>query len=167
MKLKELIKDVENVELTPEQEKQIKDYLGVKESKRWEPNDGERCWTILGDFTADTDYFSPDFNPDKRRYKYCNLFKTKEEAEFALEKIKVYLELKNFADENNDSIDWSDICANKYSIAYEHDDEILRVDRWSYMEHLGCIYFSSEKLAWEAIKTVGADRIKKYLFGVE
>lgn len=167
MKLKELIKDVENVELTPEQEKQIKNSLGIKESKRWKPNDGERCWTILGDFTTDTEYFSPDFNPDKRRYEYGNLFKTREEAEFALEKIKVYQELKQFADENNDPIEWIYINSKKYNIAYDHDDNILRVYGWSYTAHLGCIYFSSEKLAREAIETVGADRIKKYLFGVE
>ena len=32
--------------------------------------------------------------------------KTKEEAKFRLEQIKVYNELKNFADENNGEMNW-------------------------------------------------------------
>lgn len=168
MKLKELIKNVENVELTPEQEKQIKNYLGIKDFKRWKPNDGERCWTILGDFTADTNYFTPDYNPDKRRYKYGNLFKTKEEAEFALEKIKIYIELKNFADENNGRpIEWQQPNIKNYYIYWSHNRNALYVsDHWT-CQDLGQIYFSSEELAKQAIQKVGEDRIKKYLFGVE
>lgn len=167
MKVKDLLKNVQDVELTPEQEKQIKDYLGIKESKRWKPSASEKCWTIFGDFTIDTEYFSPHFSSDKRRYKYGNLFETKEEAEFAAEKIKVYLELKNFADEHNEPIDWSDPLQDKIYIMWDYEKCSIRYDYNCWMKALNVIYFSSKELAKQAIETVGEDRIKKYLFGVE
>ncbi len=37
----------------------------------------------------------------------------------------------------------------------------------SLKESIGAYYFESEKMAKKAIKEVGEERIKKYLFGVE
>lgn len=167
MKLKELIKDVENVELTPEQEKQIKNYLGIKESKRWQPIHNEDYYYIYCDLTTSLTTYSDSWPSDTGRAEIYNCFKTKEEAEFAAEKIRVYLELKNFADENNGPIDWRDGRSAKHIITYCNVEKRVCIDCWSTTQFMGCVYFSSEKLAWEAIKTVGEDRIKKYLFGVE
>ena len=164
MKLKELIKDVENVELTPEQEKQIKNYLGIKESKRWKPKNDGRYYTIYGDLSVDSMYNN---SMDSLRITYGNCFKTEEEAKFALEKIKVYLELKNFADENNGPIDWRDGRSTKHIITYCNVEKRVCIDCWSTTQFMGCVYFSSAELAKQAVAKVGEDRIKKYLFGVE
>lgn len=166
MKLKELIKNVENVELTPEQEKQIKNYLGIKDSKRWKPNDGDYYFYITGGGDIASTCWSMYCYIDADHFAMNNCFKTKEEAEFAAEKIKVYLELKNFADENNEPIIWDD-CSTKYLIAYDHDGRELYIDDWRTSQFLGCIPFSSRELVKQAIQKVGEDRIKKYLFGVE
>lgn len=167
MKLKELIKDVENVELTPEQEKQIKNYLGIKDSKRWEPKNGEKYWYVMGDGDITDTHWSSYCSIDDDHFAMSNCFKTKEEAEFAAEKIKVYLELKNFADENNDPIDWHDGRSAKHIITYCNVEKRICIDCWSTTQFMGCIYFSSKELAKQAVAKVGGDRIKKYLFGVE
>ena len=168
MKLKDLLKNVQDVELTPEQEKQIKDYLGIKESKKFVPNYGDIYYYIPSDGYILETVYCKNHTPDRFRLVMGNCFKTKEEAEFTLEKIMVYQELKQFADENNGRpIEWNKLNVENYYIYLSHDDNILLVsDRWS-CQDLGQIYFSSEELAKQAIAKVGEDRIKKYLFGVE
>jgi hypothetical protein len=168
MKIKDLLETVQDVELTPEQEKQIKEYLGIKEPKKWKPNHGEMYWYIphCGDIASTI--WSNYCDLDADLFAMGNCFKTKEEAEFALEKYKVYLELKNFADENNDPIDWNNKKQEKYIINYcTVDKKSVFVDSWATYQFIGCVYFSSYKLAKRAIQKVGEDRIKKYLFGVE
>lgn len=167
MKLKELIKNVENVELTPEQEKQIKDYLGIKDNTRWKPKADETYWYIMGDGDISGTPWSNYCEIDADHFAMNNCFKTREKAEFALEKTKVYLELKNFADEHNDPIDWRDGRSEKYVISYCNIDKRVCIDGWSTTQFMGCVYFSSIELAKQAIETVGEDRIKKHLFGVE
>jgi predicted metal-binding protein len=169
MKVKDLLKDVGNVELTPEQEKQIKDYLGIKEApKRFIPEYGDVYFAIENNGTIIAVHYVEGWLNDKARVALGNCFKTKEEAEFALEKYKIYQELKNFADENNDHpIEWHQPNISNYYIYLSHDDNALYVsDCWT-CQDIGQIYFSSEELAKKAVEKVGEDRIKKYLFGVE
>ena len=96
-----------------------------------------------------------------------NCFKTKEEAEFAVEKIRVYQELKQFADENNGPINWKKSDFHKVCICYNHTAGRIEFSCHQYTDVLGTFYFSSKELAQQAIKKIGEDRIKKYLFGVE
>lgn len=167
MKVKDLLKNVENVELTPEQEKQIKDYLGIKDNKRFKPKQGEKYYYIYPDLSLANTHYDCGFSSDRDRVAYGNCFKTSEEAKFAAEQIKVYQELKNFAEENNDPMDWEDPMQDKTFIMYDYNLGGLRATYNCWQKALGTIYFSSNKLAEQAIKKVGEDRIKKYLFGVE
>ena len=89
-----------------------------------------------------------------------NVFRTKEQAEFAVEKLKVEAELQKFGrpfkeDEYNYFIQ---IHPSHNNIVVESDD---------FYQTQGTIYFESTAIANEATDTVGEDRIKKYLFGVE
>lgn len=165
MKLKELLEQYSDVELTKEQEKQVKDYLGIKD-KKLNFNEGEKYFYI--DSYGDIDYnlFAEADGDIKYRLFTNNCFKTKEEAEFRLKQIIVYNELKNFADENNDEIDWKNEDSVKYYFYLSHDCNGILIDYAIFAQDLGNIYFSSQELAEQAIKKVGADRIKKYLFGV-
>lgn len=169
MKLKELLEQYSNVELTEEQEKQIKDYLGIKNSKKWKPKNSEKYFYI--NCYGEIDYAAYDNNDEADVYELFvnNCFKTKQEAEFRLEQIKVYNELKNFADENNDEIDWKDDNENQYLITYNHRRGQKGIDIYATIstQDIGQIGFSSRQLAEQAIEKVGADRITKYLFGVE
>ncbi|MBR6515852.1 MAG: hypothetical protein IKT40_03235 [Bacilli bacterium] len=167
MKLKELLKNVEDVELTEEQEKQIKDFLEIKNSKKWRPEENEEYYFVTqGGSIQQVD--CNESNGDEFRILTNNCFKTKEEAKFRLEQIKVYNELKNFADENNDGICWTSFGEQiKYYMLYDYVDDKIKISTWTYMRDIGQIYFSSKELAIQAIEKVGEDRIKKYLFWVK
>lgn len=167
MKIKDLLENVQDVELTPEQEKQIKEYLGIKETKRWKPKSGKNYWYIMNCGNITVTHWSDYCDLDAELFAMNNCFETKEKAEFALEKYKVYLELKQFADENNDPIKWCKSNIKNYYIYLSHNNNTLHVEYSWICQDIGQIYFSSEDLAKQAIQKVGEDRIKKYLFGVE
>ena len=162
MTIKELYEKYGDVELTEEQVKQIKEYLGLKNEK-WEPYIDETYY-YAGNGKVGTHFFKND-SIDAYKFFTNNCFKTKEEAEFRLEQIKVYNELKNFADENNEEVDWNIEC--KYHIGLNYDNNSLNVFENFSFKYIGQIYFSSKELAQQAIAKVGADRIKKYLCGVD
>ena len=89
-----------------------------------------------------------------------NMFRTKEQAEFAVEKLKVEAELRKFSrpfkeDEYN------------YFIQIHPSHNNIVTDSDDYYQTQGTIYFESTTIANEAIDTVGEERIKKYIFGVE
>lgn len=97
-----------------------------------------------------------------------NCFKTKEEAEFELEKRKVLYELRKFAAENNtEEIDWYDIEQSKHAICYNYENECIGVNVIWDIKDVYNIYFTSEKICYKAIEKIGEDKIKKYLFDVE
>lgn len=94
-------------------------------------------------------------------FEIGNAFKTWEKAEFELERRKVIAELKKYSKTYNPK-------KNNFSICYSYDADDFGI----YLEpngepEIGAYYFESEKIAQKAIKEVGEERIKKYLFGVE
>lgn len=89
-----------------------------------------------------------------------NVYKTKQEAEFAVEKLKIEAELRNFSR----PFEYNGF--NHY-IFLDTDNGCLGVDSLSYCQSQGTIHFESKEKAQQAIEAVGAERIKKYIFGVE
>ena len=87
-------------------------------------------------------------------------------SETAVEKVKVIMELKKFAEENNEKIDWNNFKQDKYYLHYGFDSKSVFVERDRYYT-FNPIYFSSKEIAEKAIKTIGKERIKKYYFGYE
>lgn len=104
-------------------------------------------------------------NADKTRFELGNIFETKEQAEFALEKQKVYMELKRYALEHNEfKLDWNDKDQCKWCIGFECGT--LCFYDYYILQYPNQIYFTSEEIAQNAIDEIGEDRIKKYLFEV-
>lgn len=163
MKLSEFLKN-NDVELTEEQEKQLKDILGIK--GKWIPDNDKEYYYLNSIYNVDSVY-NTQSNLDKNRIEFNNCFKTKEEAQFRASQIRIYNDLKNFADENNGEIDWNDITQYKWLIAYDYEDQTINFFSNRAIRDIGQIYFSSEDIAQKAVEKVGEDRIKKYLFGVE
>ena len=96
---------------------------------------------------------------DVYRNKVGNMYRTEEEAEFALEKAKVEGELRKLSrpfiwGEENWYLDMAR--GKNITISYDH-----------YIIHQGTVYFESKDRVKEAIEVVGEERIKKYIFGVE
>ena len=145
------------------------DWEIVEEKKKyWTPKEKEKYFYIE-DCMGVSDDRNVQAPIDYCRFNIGNCFKTKEEAEHILEKLKVIHELQKFAYENNEGeIDWKNFNQCKYKIFYDAEDEDLYVDYSIQCESEPFnIYFTSFKVAKKAIEAVGEDRIKKYYFNVE
>ena len=122
------------------------------------PQDGDEYWFI----TDRGMVFDSEFKnkkSDKDSLAIGNIFKTREQAEFALEKLKVEAELRKFSKSPNMSaVKWFIVCADSEEVYTLYTTQEISQ---------GTIYFESKKVAQQAIETVGIDRIKKYIFGVE
>lgn len=138
--------------LTEEEREQLKKLLSKaseepsKESRVWIPEKQERYYYIDGFVNVG------------------NVFRNSEQAEFVSEKIKVKAELERYALEHNDP----DYSGNDYYYIIMNtgvkDTSVL--EYWKAKVE-GATHFTSEKIAKDAIKSVGKDRILKYLFGVD
>lgn len=123
------------------------------------PQGGDLYW-IIEDSTEVSRYAWKGDDFDNQHLPVGNVFRTKEQAEFAAEKLKVEAELRKF------SVPFEPMVDNFYMVLDLSDGDI---GFWSmvYSKAQGAIYFESKKTAIEAIQSVGKERIKKYIFGVE
>ena len=144
------------------------DWEVVEESKVWKPEkDGHYYYYNDTGHIYESCYDGD--STDKNRLEFGNCFKTKEEAEHMVEKLKVINELKKFALENNEAeIDWNNLSQKKYVIIYDPENQNLDVYCYWRTQYIPFnIHFTSEKIAQKAIETIGVDRIKKYYFDIE
>lgn len=123
------------------------------------PKNGDEYW-CLGDWLLPTLLTYEGDYTDRGRKHSGNIYKTKEEAEFAAEKLKVEAELRKYSRPYEHG-------SFNYYLFFDIESDRLATDFTSYCSPQGAIYFESEKKAIEAIETVGEERIKKYIFGVE
>lgn len=148
----------------------VEDWGVVEETKSkvkvWKPNKNEKYCYIGGDGDI---YHTVNVNltADDCIFSIGNYFKTDEEAEHMVEKLKVIKELQDFAIENRDEeIDWYDKEQDKWEISYK-DSNVEPICNNYYRAQTFNIYFTSLEIAKEAIKKIGEDRIKKYYFDIE
>lgn len=136
-------------------------------NKAWKPEKDEKYYYSYSYGSIEQDTYH-DNNVDtyvhKNRYAIGNCFKTREEAEFAIERQKVITELKRYAMEHNEEkIDWNNGKQIKYSLSYQHNKNMILID-CCYSSQCCSIFFTSEEIAIAAIKEIGEERLKKYYF---
>ena len=132
-----------------------------EEPKVWKPKNNEKYWYINDYGKLDFSLWVDDDN-DKFRYATGNCFKTEEEAEKALEKIKIYVKLKRYAEEHNtEKINWIKIKQGKWYISYEKVFDEIKIHCNFKGKGIGQIYFTSYELCEQAIEEIGEDNIKK------
>lgn len=158
---------IENIEI---ENALAEDWEVVEETKSkvkvWKPNKNEKYCYIGGDGDI---YHTVNVNltVDDCIFSIGNYFKTDEEADHMVEKLKVIKELRDFALEHNDEeIDWVDNEQDKWEISYK-DSNVEPICNNYYRAQAFNIYFASKEIAQEAIKTIGEERIKKYYFDIE
>ena len=133
----------------------------IAELTKW-PQKDDPYYFITSDGGVVYDVYDSDFSSDKDRLEFGNMFKTREEAEFKCEQLKVLHELEQLADDNQP---W-DGCHNKHW--YINCTIINRVVEVTV--HCCCqlilqpYCFKSEESAIAAIKKIGEERLKKYYF---
>ena len=123
------------------------------------PQVGDTYWRIDDKGSVDNNFYK-DYYTDNHRQAIGNFFQTEQQAEFAVEKLKVEAELRKFSRPFK--------CGEiSHYIFLNTDIECLDVAGLSYSQYQGTIYFESREKANEAVESVGEERIKKYIFGVE
>ena len=131
-----------------------------KESKVWKPKLDEIYY-----YVRDTGYVSDNIwrtgGDWLGRYSLGNCFKTREEAEFALEKQKVIVELERYALKHNDPTK-----EPTWELGYNRKEKAIH--SIEYIDNfVSSIRFTSSNLVDEAIETIGEDRLIKYYFGIQ
>ena len=130
----------------------------VKEGPKF-PEYGDTYWCI----DAEGIVFVNDFEgiqADRNILEIGNVFKTKEQAEFAVEKLKVEAELRKYSDL------W-DLEKTQYTFSFNWEVTEFEVEYPDYNQYPGSYYFDSIDSLEQALESVGEERIKKYFFGVE
>ena len=158
----EKLKRIEDIE---------KELAELKESIKEEDENNQSCWRPK---CEERYYYINTYGEavfirwinnftDIERLAIGNVFRTKEEADFEVERLKVIHELRQYAEPRDIKLDG---IKEYFFIAYNfnEDDIDITFSRWW---KSSVIYFSSEDRAWKAIKAVGKERIKKYYLEVE
>lgn len=135
-----------------------------KETKNhWKPITSEKYFFTYSDGDVDSVIWTEN-KADKGRYGLRNVFRTKEDAEFEVERRKIIAELQNYADDHNGEI--SNL-SDAFWIAFDEDDMSITVETDSYLPPVGAVLFSDADTAYDAIEAIGEDRIIKYMFGID
>lgn len=144
------------------------EIVGETKSKVWKPKKGDKYFFISSRLEV-VKFNNQEDSVDKKVINSGNYFKTKEEAQHMVEKLKVIKELQDFAIENRDEeISWDEDSCYKFSIYFDYKWKMIRIS-WATVAHDSPfnIYFASEKAIHDAIDSIGEDRIKKYYFDVK
>ena len=163
MRLKELEEKYEK--LLEELEMQIKELKqnGIEENcKRWRADyDNNYFWIGSAcDITCETD---DEHSFDDARYVIGNYFRTKEEAEKMVEKIKIYTQLKDLALRlnNGEKIDWENADQAKYYIYYNCEKMKLSYSQDWLCKKIGQIYCLDINFLYIAEQEIGEENLKK------
>ena len=143
-----------------ELEKELLELKELVKEEKGLPQDGDEYWfmDINGDVASGK---WENFDIEKDMLEIGNVFGTKEQAKFAVEKLKVEAELRKFSRpfKEGENENWF--------ILWGTYKKEVQIDWSRKLVRQGTIYFESRKKANEAVESVGEERIKKYIFGVE
>lgn len=156
-KISELEQQIATLKAEVEKEEKEKDP-----NKRWRAEEGNIYWFVLGAVQLDWRH-EYNQNIDIFNYDTHNYFQTEEEAHKYAEVIETERQLKRFADEHNDKIDWDDNNSVKNYLCYNYNAHSIFIDSVWAVREPRVIYFSSKEIAEEAIDEIGAEKIKEYL----
>lgn len=138
--------------------------LNEKSTQVWKPEEGETYFYIssVGDVESET--YDSDTYIDNARLEFTNIFRTEEEAQCIVEKIKIINKLKELS-----NVDFNeDFDEQKWYITYNHRTKSIECDTTYHVQRMPfCIYFKNQEDCGKAIDTIGVENLKKYYFDVE
>lgn len=142
--------------LTPFKEKE------EESTRRWKPENNKMYWFIV-DSGAILGAVWFDNESDCARFAIGNCFRTREDAEFAVERLKVIAELKEYAEPED--MPWG-CSTTHYIIIYENENQKIETGISQFFKYSG-LTFASKIDALAAVKAVGEERVKKYYLGIK
>ena len=127
----------------------------------WDLKEGDTYYSIYGNgnVSSEKKWFDDEYENNYR--EIGNVFLTREEAEFEVERRRIETKMLRLGGRRKFNRG-----KDNYFIMYTRIEAFGYVNYQS-MHEQGVIYFDSELDAINAVKTIGKDRIKKYIFGVE
>ena len=132
--------------------------VALEEYKKKQEDDH---YYYISDGNIEEEEFDDD-EYDHRLQSIGNMFKTKEEAEFKLEQLKVLHELEQLVDDDQE---W-DGYNHHFTIDYLHRENKVSASYWITDQYCQ-FYFKSYDSAIAAINKIGEDRLKKYYFCIQ
>lgn len=167
--VRDTIKPITNIDLDSAA---ADDWEVVEKNKVRKFKKNERYYFIHDNNSFIADDTNDNTDIDNNRFAIGNCFKTKEEAQHMVEKLKVIKELRDFALENNEEeIDWTNVEQDKYTLVLRDTDNYRRR-----LEFNGRLFdqgspfnicFTSEEICKQAAEKVGIERILKYYFDIK
>lgn len=161
IKLNEIIEKYQDYEIDEEKLKEI--LVKPKPKSVWELNKGDRYYNIgYTSYGFRVCHFEwSDIPYDKEFRDIGDIFLTKEEAQFEIERRKIETILLKYGRRN------FKYNKSNYIIGYCFDTNRFRFDVYNFILTQGVIYFDTRELCQKAIEEAGRENIKKYLFGVD
>lgn len=155
---------LKNIKRRESRIKEIDKLVEELETKKWKPSLKEAYYYIgmVGSIYC-TQYTDNDY--DKSLISIGNYFKTEEEAEFELERLKVLEELKEFTYDFSEE-EWKNNDLRKYCIIYRHNTDGIDIDYWCNSNYV-TLQFKTEEDCEKAKEKIGEERLKKYYFRVD
>lgn len=132
-----------------------------KHKSVWNLKKGDKYY-CLSEYCKISEFIWDDTPFDKNVLESGNGFLTKEEAEFELERRKIEVKMLRLGGRRNIKI-----CNDNYYIMYDHKTRNLAYFNRNWMHSQGSIFFDTYVDVDKAVKAIGEDRIKKYIFGVD
>lgn len=129
-------------------------------SNVWEPDNGATYWYLCGDGEALVSYWRNACKGDIHRMSIGNVFRTEEDAMFAVERLKVLHELRELCDLTPKKAFKPD--NTFYQIYINDNKKVNPMPRGCVMCNMYC--FSTKEAAQAAIDKIGENRLKKYYF---
>lgn len=122
----------------------------------WDLKDGDRYYVIYPRDIEGYTFNGQDFDIEAR--ENGNVFRTKEEAQFELERRKIETVMRKYSIPFNEK-------KENWSIYYDHFSKTIGTVYWSNADH-GIYHFESKEIAQQVINEIGNERLKKYWFKV-
>lgn len=155
-----MVEELEKLKKELEEIKNKIEKLEKQEKKRWRAEEGNDYYFIndCGNISWSVE---DNGRTDNFRHFTRNYFKTGEEAQKHLDKLKTYFELMDLADElnNREEIDWKDIDQAKYFIFYNTREEKLLKSVYFNIKFSGVIYCLDENFLEKAKERIGEERL--------
>lgn len=162
-KVEERIKCMfELVDFTAEDWKIYEKPKDIK-NRNWQPEEGEMYFFVSSRGSIDYTTYNSTSRTDSEIVSFGNCFKTREEAQHMLEKIKIINKLRELS--NGDF--YRNCTEVKYVIWYDSACKEIKINTHEYIRELPfSIYFATKKDAEKAVLTIGEDNLKKYYFDI-
>lgn len=145
-------------------EADIVEAENIKESEEKESlKYKDTYYSICSDGDIMYDYFDLNNSYCIDRLAISNVFKTREEAEFELERLRVLAEMKKVAESEDRKWNGYD---KHWCLYYDVESGSIRQSFNSVCKS-NDIYFESKEKAMECVKAVGEDKIRKYYLRIK